>query len=72
MRRGIVRPEDDTPDLGIMLCKRHHMAFDAGELDIDHILTPQEAAAAVLFAGTIESALRRLRPVWYRNRRRSS
>jgi hypothetical protein len=46
-----------------------HGAFDRGELDVDHLLTPAEAANAVLLAGSLEAALRRLRPTSYRSAR---
>lgn len=50
----------------VPLCRKHHRAYDAHELDLLGYLTPEEEAQAVLDAGSLESARRRLCPSEYR------
>lgn len=48
------------PDSVIGLCGDHHRAYDARTLDLLPYLTAAEQARAVLDAGSIESARRRI------------
>lgn len=54
------------PDRIVPLCHKHHRAYDDHELDLLGYLTPEEEAQAVLDAGSLESARRRLCPSEYR------
>jgi hypothetical protein len=49
-----------NPDAVIPLCREHHRAYDAYELDVLPVLTVSEQAQAVEDAGGIISALRRI------------
>jgi hypothetical protein len=57
------------PDSVVGLCVAHHRAYDARELDLLGHLTPEEEARAVLDAGGLELARRRLAPGAYRDMR---
>lgn len=59
-------PYKVMPDRVVPLCRRHHRLFDSHDLDLLGYLTPEEEAQAVLDAGSLESARRRLAPSEYR------
>ncbi len=55
-----------NPQRIVPLCRKHHRAFDAHELDVLAVLTTREQAQAVEDAGSIETARVRTAPSCYR------
>jgi hypothetical protein len=63
-------PEEDrrdasfwvSPNRIVPLCRLHHMVHQLHKLDLLDCLTAEEEAQAVLDAGSLEAARRRLRP----------
>lgn len=49
----------------VPLCRKHHRLFDAHEIDLLPALTPEEQVQAVMDAGGLELARRRLAPTAY-------
>lgn len=49
----------------VPLCRHHHRLYDAHELDLLGYLTAEEEAQAVLDAGSLETARRRICPTAY-------
>jgi hypothetical protein len=68
-QRDFWKPNLVVPNRIVPLCRKHHRAYDAHELDLLGYLTAEEEAQAVLDAGSIESARRRLCPSEYRRTR---
>lgn len=60
--RGFVHPDRIVP-----LCPRHHVRYDAHDLDIMGVLTLDEQLQAVIDAGGIERARRRIVGPLYRH-----